>query len=694
MSSGYDPETVGGVLSRLFPKGTNPDLAGQDGSITRAPHMPADVFGAVAHMLYVSGAYQFLVANISPDRESGACETCEDPSGCKECDRCEYQSPVWHASSDDMDRWVRRGRLWRDCPASADETDEDSVAELWRRLLSYDSESLVKRLRPDEPTPEWWKCAHALLVISDEASADIGFASASPERSAVEDWASTGPRKLAPDWASFVTSVYEDLLTNFRAVGRVGRNPDKDHVSKHGPTDTIAFVLNSEIVRVLPKNRTPALGCSMRTMSHNLAILSPRGPTNVYWHSAIAHGKKDSKPLNILMLPYPYQISPNCFSGTVNGKTHVTGASGSLNQERWGRFSIFPRWLSPNGSSIEYRGPETRWSTDASAENFVSFALALVEEAERDCGAVHGIVLPEYALDWPTYYDFVAALKSRKPQLEFLISGLSENCESDHGNTVMSTIFATPLDRDGKPLRRKAVSQSRRKHHRWRLDGEQIKNYGLASALDPFVTWWEYLAIGTREMQFNVFRQGSTFTTMICEDLARFDPAHPWLRALGPNLVFVILMDGPQLPTRWPGRYATVIADDPGSSVLTLTSRGLIVRSNMNRENKNYSIGLWRDDTGHTVELHCPPQDQAILLTLSGKNADEVTLDGRPNYDARAWRYHGHRPVRLSSEQIARGDWGWILGERRLAASLSSPSSQSNWTKWLGATRLALKSLT
>jgi hypothetical protein len=55
------------------------------------------------------------------------------------------------------------------------------------------------------------------------------------------------------------------------------------------------------------------------------------------------------------------------------------------------------------------------------------------------------------------------------------------------------------------------------------------------------------------------------------------------MNAIGPNLVIALLMDGPQLENRWPARYATVLAEDPGSAVLTVTSLGMVRRSNYAR---------------------------------------------------------------------------------------------------------------
>ena len=64
-----------------------------------------------------------------------------------------------------------------------------------------------------------------------------------------------------------------------------------------------------------------------------------------------------------------------------------------------------------------------------------------------------------------------------------------------------------------------------------------------------------------------LIRETATLSVLICEDLARYDPVLTVMNAIGPNLVIALLMDGPQLERRWCGRYATALADDPGSSV-------------------------------------------------------------------------------------------------------------------------------
>jgi hypothetical protein len=72
--------------------------------------------------------------------------------------------------------------------------------------------------------------------------------------------------------------------------------------------------------------------------------------------------------------------------------------------------------------------------------------------------------------------------------------------------------------------------------------------------------------------------QHNMWSVLICADLARQDPAADLIRAVGPNLLIALLMDGPQLSHRWPARYAAVPAEDPGTSVQTLTSLGMAER--------------------------------------------------------------------------------------------------------------------
>jgi hypothetical protein len=116
------------------------------------------------------------------------------------------------------------------------------------------------------------------------------------------------------------------------------------------------------------------------------------------------------------------------------------------------------------------------------------------------------------------------------------------------------------------------------KHNRWCLDERQIRQYHLTRALDPTKQWWEAIDLPERSVQIIDVGMGATAAPLICEDLARLDEVNDVLRRVGPSIVVAVLLDGPQLPFRWPCRYASVLADDPGSAVLTLTSFGMAAR--------------------------------------------------------------------------------------------------------------------
>jgi hypothetical protein len=140
---------------------------------------------------------------------------------------------------------------------------------------------------------------------------------------------------------------------------------------------------------------------------------------------------------------------------------------------------------------------------------------------------------------------------------------------------------------------------------------------------------------------------------MICEDLARVDPCQELLRAVGPNLVVALLMDAPQLATRWPARYATVLSDDPGSSVLTLTSRALMTRQHLlglrkSKRPKDRIVALWRDDHyGIARPLECPHDCHGVWLKLWSSRVVDISLDGRSDTSGKSWVYGKHRSLAI-----------------------------------------------
>ncbi|KIT15561.1 hypothetical protein [Jannaschia aquimarina] len=185
------------------------------------------------------------------------------------------------------------------------------------------------------------------------------------------------------------------------------------------------------------------------------------------------------------------------------------------------------------------------------------------------------------------------------------------------------------------------------------LDRSQISNYGLASSLRPNVDWWESHEIERRELNFFQFRKDAVFSSLICEDLARNDPCHEIIRSVGPNLVFSLLMDGPQLEGRWPARYASTLADDPGCTVLTFSSYGLIRRGNENGTfGVSHSVGLLRDSGGQTRQILLPPDHQGVLLTLGSDRAVDFTIDGRETTNASSWHFISQRAIKVPPPTI------------------------------------------
>jgi len=232
-------------------------------------------------------------------------------------------------------------------------------------------------------------------------------------------------------------------------------------------------------------------------------------------------------------------------------------------------------------------------------------------------------VFPEGSLTERLARETARVLARLCPKLELFIAGTLS--EASAGNAMPRNKAYTCRTNNGEVLREWDQS----KHHRWCLDESQIPRYQLGHALNPQLKWWEKIDIDDRACVFSLIRPGASLAVLVCEDLARFDPALPVLSAVGPNLVIALLMDGPQLERRWPGRYATVLADDPGSSVLTLTCVGILRRSGSGAGSYDRNIALWKEPGGETQELQLGKGDAGLVLTLQPTPTQQITLDVR-----------------------------------------------------------------
>lgn len=388
---------------------------------------------------------------------------------------------------------------------------------------------------------------------------------------------------------------------------------------------TLCGFADRHVVCVQPKGRVAQIGCSVRNLSRNLALTGPVGGVRCNWQQLVqnADAAELRKSLNILLVPMPWEIRASSFQPT--------------NLGGWGSFDIRQDWLPDKISGDAW-------------DAFYGRITEIIGNALRDSDRIDAIVFPEMALTYPIFKKIFETVshhdKGLLPRLQFMISGSSNNCDGEEGNFVLTGIRENDLvPGDGRARLIRVFSQ--RKHHRWKLNKDQIASYGLASSLMPSIPWWENHCIESREINFFQFRRDAVFASLICEDLARSDPCHDIMRSVAPNLIFALLMDGPQLTTRWPARYAGSLADDPGSTVITLTSNGLVQRSNHQfTDGKSHSVGLIRDGRGTTREIALPPEHQAILLTLGTETVTDHTIDGRETNNASEWYYISQTPIR------------------------------------------------
>jgi hypothetical protein len=137
------------------------------------------------------------------------------------------------------------------------------------------------------------------------------------------------------------------------------------------------------------------------------------------------------------------------------------------------------------------------------------------------------------------------------------------------------------------------------------------------------------MEIPPRSLHFVTVGEEITIVSLVCQDLAVSDELADVIRAVGPTVVFTVLLDGPQLTSRWAARYASVLADDPGSVVLTLTSFGMAQRSRPPGHEASPIVALLKDADQGFREIPLERGAQAVLLTACGSRAIRRTADGR-----------------------------------------------------------------
>lgn len=360
---------------------------------------------------------------------------------------------------------------------------------------------------------------------------------------------------------------------------------------------TLCALIDPTRLVVLPKSHTPDKGVTLRSFSHYLAAWQPSG-VDVRWRwlpsPVLTDRASDAIDVNVLLLPWPLAVTPR---------------------------EIRPRF--PARSRREGEPPHAPFTFRRAAPIDADDVAAALAAAERVVDQIHVVLFPELALR-PGDATTLAGLLGR-----VVIAGAGESAtESALGSNTAE--LATPVKpRSPGSGADVVVSSTQPKHHPWRIDRAQIQAYGLGGSLTPNRDWWEAIPSMNRTLTFSVLREGLSFCLLVCEDLARQEPVAPIVRAVGPDLVIGLLMDGPQLDARWPARYASVLADDPGSSVLTVTSLGMSLLSRPPGKDPSRVVALWRDAVSPPQMLSLAPEASGLVLTLSRTPKTEWTADGR-----------------------------------------------------------------
>ncbi|MGD1073898.1 MAG: hypothetical protein ABSB15_27620 [Bryobacteraceae bacterium] len=345
---------------------------------------------------------------------------------------------------------------------------------------------------------------------------------------------------------------------------------------------TVCNEVDRARLRTLPRMHTPQSGLTERSLSLYLSLIDSCEVAPEWLSSPFI--QKES--FNMLLVPWPFEVLVKQFRV-------VTDLAESLLPDEFGFFTY----------DVE------------SHVDLVDIVKSLYKEAMRKLGRVDGVVFPEAALAIEQFH----AIRKELPQDCFLVAGVGRGASGKTRGTNEVRLSFPPLEE---------VVQ--RKHHPWKLDESQVIQYGLGGVLSPSFDWWEYADFTDRQLRFIAISADLVLTVLICEDLARPDPVANLVRSVGPNLVIALLMDGPQTKQRWAARYATALADDPGCSVLSLTSKGMAHISRPGTEtNKSRVVAIWKDRFGPANEIELPEGCDAVAVSLSIRYEEEFTADGR-----------------------------------------------------------------
>ena len=347
----------------------------------------------------------------------------------------------------------------------------------------------------------------------------------------------------------------------------------------------------THLIRVLPKVRTSPSGTSSRSLSRYACVQGPG--VEAHWYKVLGRrpgtGPR-SAGATFLLLPWPLRVRESDFHP-------LESSVRSLTKEPYGFYEFVP--------------------SEALDLDLMDRVLVA---AKDEVDSVDVVCLPESSVDEGQIAELEALLGHHG--VVGLIAGVRQRSHQP-GELPANWVHIAQSAGDYW------VHVRQNKHHRWSLDERQINQYHLGGTLHPHIRWWEAMEVPRRSVQLVEVGEGVTIVGLVCEDLAQIDDVADLLRSVGPTMVVTPLLDGPQLASRWAARYASVLADDPGSAVLTLTSAGMARRSRPRGRDASTVVALWKDPVRGTREIPLEPGAHGILLSASADITTRRSGDGR-----------------------------------------------------------------
>jgi hypothetical protein len=357
--------------------------------------------------------------------------------------------------------------------------------------------------------------------------------------------------------------------------------------------------IDARLLRVLPKVITPPTG---RLAFSRYACVQGPG-IDARWHKLPArHRGTDlrSEYATLLLLPWPLRVQATDF--------HPVGTVLRPTKKPYGFFEFAPA----EGLDLDLLD-------------------RVLVAARQEAGSVDVVLLPESAVA-EDEIDDLETLLGRHGVVN-LVAGVRQLTRQpgQFPSNWLHMGFNPRLEKGGLPQQaghEPWFHLRQNKHHRWSLDEDQVEQYHLGAALHPHIRWWEAMDLPRKAIHFVEVAE-LVLAALVCEDLAHNDDIAQLIRSVGPTIVFNLLLDGPQLASRWTARYASVLADDPGSAVLTLTSYGMVERSRPPGRDPSRVVALEKDPTRGVREIPLEPGAQGVLLTVCMDRATRYSADRR-----------------------------------------------------------------